>query len=152
MLILLSRYWPYIVAGIAIVGLVLTINHWRSEAAKVPGLQDELRTAQLTLATERKRNQDNKIITEETSRAYQNNLTSIKRERDTLRLRYKTACVNVQPPVYTTRPDGTSEPRINAVTLRLGTDWLIDYGTEGETYRKQVTGLQDFITRVYAAQ
>ncbi len=37
------KLWGTIAGGLAILGILWTINHWRVEAGKVPGLKDEVK-------------------------------------------------------------------------------------------------------------
>lgn len=55
MLTIVLRYLPHILGALAVLGLILLINHWRVEAGKVEGLETELKIAKQALKIQSER-------------------------------------------------------------------------------------------------
>lgn len=149
MLALLLRFWPYIAGGVAIVGLMLLISHWRSEAAKVPDLEKQIATLQTQLETERAQTKEDKQTTETIEVTYETRLANLNKLLDGLRQR-PARCIM---PAITTKTSGTTTTTAGK-ELPGGDAGITDtrlYEIAGrcEKERLKLLGLQDYTNQLY---
>ncbi len=146
MIALLLKYWPQILGAALALGLILMIAHWRSEAAKVEGLENQITTLYAQLESERAKIKANQQLTREVSQNYEDAIN--KRNADLKRLQNRPArCVPVTATAGSgDAANGGSQPdTANGITDSK----LYDFASDCETDRIKVVTLQNFISKVW---
>ena len=148
MLVLFLRFAPWIVGSLVGVGLLVLINNWRTEAAKVPQLESKIESLNNQITLERLKVKENQQITTKAEETYAYKINEL--NADLKRLRDKPAkCI----PVYITRPASSTnaKDRRNQQVEGNGiTDIkLYDFAESCERDRAKVMALQEFILNIY---
>lgn len=144
------------VAGAVLLGLLtwegLTVRHWRSEAARVPQLEQTIKDREATIAEERRQA---KVITE-ASNGYQAELTRLRNQPPSpvgpVRLCRPVGQARVPLPAAGAGPDaaagaGGGLPQADDRGPDIGPA-LYGIADDADTCSAQVRGLQDFVRRM----
>jgi len=141
---ILSKFWPHIIAGLIIAGLVALILHWKSEADRVKGLENELEVLQGNYDDLEADCARGKKITTEIGEEYEEG--RINADSDDRRLRDEApACIEVsRGPDTTNNTDKQNKSRSSNVSSAK----LFDFARECETDRLKVIGWQRYYQQI----
>lgn len=135
------------------VAIIVLFGLWRLEVAENKRLDAQIEALDLQIAaatTEINQCASDKALSERTSRDYQNNVTALRRQLNSLRK--DPACVPTEstpaPDGHHGTPAGGKLPSGNGI--RVG--YLFDFAGRAEETRLKLEGCQDFVNQLYGSR
>lgn len=141
-----------IIAFLLSTGAVIwRINHAFNEAAKVDGLEQQIRILKVQHQADKDQCEADKVLTEKVETDYENKLSDLSDQLADIKRLRPNKCVFPtagQASQFNAAADNGKPAAENG----LETDWLYDFAGTCEGFRLQIIGLQEFINRLYESR
>ena len=138
-MILLLRYWPYIIGAIALAGIIFTVLSWRADSIRLDKCEADYSDA-LEAITDMQAQADKE---REQANEYHTNLNSVQRELDRVKRVRPSRCIC---PAQAARACDAPASADNQLHQSHGvtTDSLYDFAADAERVRLQLDACQSW--------